>query len=656
MRQIIESQIQRINDSLEWVKKNRPNDYAQKFLQLVENRKVLKQVDVAEEDNPGIAVFGKSQVGKLYLVSSLLQKNDGTPFMVETEDTSYNFLYDINPQDIAVVNRFSSFSKNIEAYNVKLPVLVKTLSLKDLVLIISDSYYNYIVDFNAMGEDETKELCKSLEDKYSNLTAQARQIITADEVLIMNDYFKSHINNAQSFWKTSFFTRLALIIENIPAEDYVSVFANLWHNEPNLTMLFKHLYSVLQRLDFAHEVYLPIESVLHGDIQENTIMSAQCLNQLFSQNSSYKTDVYVKEDGNYRKVIEGISKSDICAVCAEVVFRIGDSFLQSSRSYSFDEIPASSSSRMNHNKIQMSMLEKNDLLDFPGARSRLSLNSSVLSDTDNKSLLKCLLRGKVAYLFNKYNEEMRINILLFCHHNKDNDVTYLYKLLEDWVNEYVGSTPLERANKLELTGKSPLFFIGTMFNLDMKLGPGEKPTSTVAGQRWFNRFEAIANNQVLNATDNSWVKNWTAPGEDFRNAYVLRDYKFSKDLYDDFHTTHKETSMLMQPEFYEILRNEFIQSQYVRQRFADPEVAWDASATRNNDGSLYIIENLQEVAACMVMARSEDFYNKIKMVCENVTSAIDGYHFSDNNGTNEDNDSNRYNRYETRNKNTNSEY
>ena len=264
MRQIIKSQIQNINDALEWVKKNRPNDYAQKFLQLVEYRRVLKQVAAAEEDNPGIAAFGKSQVGKSYLISCLLQDNDGNPYMVEAGDTSYNFVYDINPpsaeggatESTGVVSRFSSFSKNIEAYNVKLPVLVKTLSLKDLVLIISDSYYNDIMNFNAMGEDEIKELCKSLEDKYSSSTAQTRQIITADDVFIMNDYFKRHINNAQSFWKTSFFTRLALIIENIPADDYVSVFANLWHNDPNFTMLFKHMYGVLQRIDFAHEVYL----------------------------------------------------------------------------------------------------------------------------------------------------------------------------------------------------------------------------------------------------------------------------------------------------------------------------------------------------------------------------------------------------------------
>ena len=79
MRQIIKSQIQNINDALEWVKKNRPNDYAQKFLQLVEYRKVLKQIAAAEEDNPGIAAFGKSQVGKSYLISCLLQDNDGNP-------------------------------------------------------------------------------------------------------------------------------------------------------------------------------------------------------------------------------------------------------------------------------------------------------------------------------------------------------------------------------------------------------------------------------------------------------------------------------------------------------------------------------------------------------------------------------------------------
>ena len=47
MRQIIKSQIQNINDALEWVKKNRPNDYAQKFLQLIEYRKVLKQIAAA---------------------------------------------------------------------------------------------------------------------------------------------------------------------------------------------------------------------------------------------------------------------------------------------------------------------------------------------------------------------------------------------------------------------------------------------------------------------------------------------------------------------------------------------------------------------------------------------------------------------------------
>ena len=638
MRKKIESQIQNINDALAWVGKNRPNDYAQKFLQLVGYRRTLNMVAEAEEDNPGIAAFGKSQVGKSYLMSCLLQDNDGNPYMVKAGDASYNFVFEINPpsaegggtESTGVVSRFSSFSRNASAYNRNLPVLVRTFSVKDLVLIISDSYYNDIMDFNAMGEDEIKDLCQALEDRYAASARQNSPVVTADDVLGMNDYFRRHVNNAQSFLKTSFFTRLALVVENIPVCDYVAVFANLWHNEPNLTALFSRMFDVLRRLDFAHEVYLPIESVLHGGVNENTIMSVQCLNKLLAPNPQYTTDVYVRDGGDYRKAIAGISKSDVCAICAEVVFKIDDSFLKSNRRYCFDEIPSDTASRMNHGSIEMSMLERNDLLDFPGARSRLSLNSSVLGEA--KSILNVFLRGKVAYIFNKYNEEMRINILLFCHHNKDNDVTYLYKLLEDWVCTYVGGTPEERAAKLRLTGKSPLFLIGTMFNLDMKLGVGEQPTSAVASQRWLNRFETVLNKQVLNATGQSWARNWTAQGEDFRNAYVLRDFKFSKDLYEGFGTAHRETSMKMQPEFYKLLRQTFMESEHVRQRFADPAVAWDAAATRNNDGALYVMENLQSVAESMDAARTADFDNKITTVCAKAARAINDYYVSNDKG------------------------
>ena len=64
MLQTIKSQIENINASLEWIRKNKPNDYEQRFLQLVEERRKLKKLDTANQDNPAIAAYGVSQVGK----------------------------------------------------------------------------------------------------------------------------------------------------------------------------------------------------------------------------------------------------------------------------------------------------------------------------------------------------------------------------------------------------------------------------------------------------------------------------------------------------------------------------------------------------------------------------------------------------------------
>ena len=129
----IDSLIKNINDSLVWIKKNRPNDYDQKFLQLVDHRRILRRVENAAKYNPGIAAFGKSQVGKSYLISCLLQDN-GKPFMVKTNKSEYNFVFRINPpseegggrESTGVVTRFSSYSRNPKDHSYEYPVAVKT--------------------------------------------------------------------------------------------------------------------------------------------------------------------------------------------------------------------------------------------------------------------------------------------------------------------------------------------------------------------------------------------------------------------------------------------------------------------------------------------------------------------------------------------------
>ena len=638
MVQEINKQIEAINKSLDWIKKNKPEQYEQKFIHLIECRKELKKVAAAAINNPGIAAFGKSQVGKSYLISCLLQDN-GQPFMVTAGEEKYNFVRDINPpseegggrESTGVVSRFSSFKRREGDYSQNFPVMVNAFSLTDVILILSDSYYNDLSERSSHSDNEIETLCDQITETYRGKTVMENPVIGADDVLYMKDYFKKHCSEAQSINRSAFFDRVALIIDRVPTSEYMNIFSNLWYRNPHITNLYNVLYDVLRTFGFARNIYLPIDSVLHNSVKENTIMSVQCLNQILDDQSTYTTDVYLKEGNQFTKRASNFSKSAICGICSEVIFKIEESFLSSKSHYDFSHIGSDVAAKLTHDDIEMEMLRDNDLLDFPGARSRLELNEVKLSDKG--TLLNCFLRGKVAYLFNKFNEELGINILLYSHHNKDNDVTYLYKLVEEWVSTYVGATPEERRKKLETTEVSPLFYIGTMFNLDMQLGvENTKPTDESIHQRWKGRFETVMNRQCFNRDVVDWLKNWTREGENFQNSYMLRDYKFSgtkAGLYKGFTENGRETDLIMSEDYYQQMRKTFIENEFSKQYFADPALSWDVVASMNNDGSLWVMQNLDKVAKRMDSARDQQFESIVKKNIQRVLSIMKEFHVSE---------------------------
>ena len=631
----IADQIENINKSLDWIKKNKPQDYDQKFIQLIELRRTLRKVLSASYNNQGIAAFGKSQVGKSYLISCLLQDN-GKPFMVKAGNELHNFVYKINPpsdngggkESTGVITRFSSFNRAPDRYSEKFPVLVKTFSVTDLLLVLADSYFNDFGDYVVIDEDEINTISQKWNEKYSNSAIVSNSPIKADDILFLKYYFNKYIHHAHTLNKTSLFNHLTMLIERIPVSDYPNVFSCLWNNETNFNNVFTRLLTTLSTFGFAEYIYLPIEAVLHKDVKENTIMSVQCLKQLFEDSKTHTSDVYIKKGDDFVKCATNMSKSELCAICSEVVFKIEESFLSSTQSYAWENMNTSVQNKVNHNPIELKMLRTNDLLDFPGARSR---EAERLSKLSTSTVMDFFLRGKVAYLFNKYNEEMFINILLYCHHNKDNDVTYLYSLLESWVHNYVGKTPSERKRKIEIAHKSPLFYIGTMFNLDMELQPGKvesEQTEETIDQTWIGRFETILNRQCFHRETTDWVKNWTEDGDDFKNSYVLRDYKFSEKIYNGFTEEGKETSRRISDVFYDKMRSSFIKDQYVQNLFQNPDIAWDAAASMNNDGALYILENLADVAAQMDKTREEDFAKVLNSVSGKLYDIMHGYHQS----------------------------
>jgi len=633
----IKNQIENINKSLEWIKKNKPQDFGQKYIQLIELRRELRKVLLASNNNPGIAAFGKSQVGKSYLISCLLQDN-GKPFMVKAGENFHNFVYKINPpsdngggkESTGVITRFSSFNRDPKRYSEKYPVLVKAFSVTDLLLVLADSYFNDFADYVVIDEEYIDSLCLKWDAQYSDAPILKDSPIKSDDILFIKYYFNKYIHRAHTLNKMPLFDHLTMLIERIPSSDYPSIFSCLWNDENEFNNVFSRLLSTLQTFNFAEYIYLPIESVLHKDVKENTIMSVQCLKQLFEAPEAHTSDVYIKRGEEFEKCASNMPKSELCAICSEVVFKIEEGFLSSTQSYAWENMDHDVQNKVSHSPIELKMLRTNDLLDFPGARSR---EAEKLSKLSRSTIMDFFLRGKVAYLFNKYNEEMYINILLYCHHNKDNDVTYLYSLLESWVHNYVGRTPSERKRKIEIAHKSPLFYIGTMFNLDMELQPGKiesEQTEETIDQTWIGRFETILNRQCFHRETTDWVKNWTEDGEDFKNSYVLRDYKFSEKIYRGFLEDGVETSRRISDSFYQKLRSSFIQDKYVQNLFREPNISWDVAASMNNDGALYILENLADVAIQMDSTREKDFSDVLKNVTNKLTNIMRDYYVSTN--------------------------
>lgn len=656
MKENISKLIQDINQSIGWVKKYRPADYEQRFLQLVEQRRKLRVMANAMRYNPGIAAYGQSQVGKSYLMNCIL-KDGNSPFMVDSPEGPVNFVDSINPigggnEATGVVTRFSSYVLNEEEYSKQYPIRMRVLGVKDILLIISTAYLNNYKDYTTAGQKDVDKHIEEVTSKYGGQQPLDNPHLTSDDLLDIKEYFIEHINNGQVYSKqTPFFEKLALFIESVKPEDYTDIFSILWNKEADFTTFFEKSLDILNRLEYNEFVYLPIGAVKHNGIKENTIMSVLCLNMLFSEDSKkYTTEAYSKIKAEGFKSLGTFTKSELSTVCSEVIIKIKEEILDSVGEYDLRDIPDRSKDLIPSTSVSKDILRKCDLLDFPGALPAENAQMG-LQRGGMERLMYNVRRGKVAYLFNKFSEEKIINILLYCHFDRDNYVTDMQDTLRSWVEAYVGKTPEDRAATISKTKISPLFHIGTMWNNNLK-NPDNKTEGfkeEALRTRWTTRFVHTLGENCFHV-ENDWVLDWVPSnkmydeifwkkdaknqnvyqkGEVFHNCYMLRDFNYSEGIYSGFEKTGKEEGWVISKQYYDDMRRTFIESNNKEHHFfANPELAWDLSATRGNDGSLYIIQNLSVVASNIAEARKEQWNNSVRSIAAECNRILRDYHIS----------------------------
>lgn len=581
----------------------------------------MRRIDTALHTNPAAAIFGESQVGKSYLVSNLLTDANNNFKVKDPGSADVDFISELNPtgggaESTSLITRFTVTPS--AAPDRSYPIKAKLFSAADIVLIITDSFYSDINNHEFPSREKLQEEVNQIMEKYTGMNAQ-QSYITAEDIYEMDSYLKSERFPIVKDWlktlhASGYFKCLATVIANVAPSAWKDVFGILWNNNQILSDIFSRLIRLLRELGFPTTVFINMNSLRNNS---GTILSVDRINEFFGVEFNEKGGQIEKATVPTMEVwttdgVRTVKKSEFTSVTAEIVLEVPEEI---------------ASEKMFINNL--------DILDFPGARTRKNEDEKKISMSLASEMI---VRGRVAYLFNKYSRSYLITTLLFCFQNVKSEVNTLASLLGNWVNDMVGSKPEERRESIGNAEIPPLFLIGTKFNLDMvRNNKTEKPDAEEsvlragAENRWLNRFVKFLPAIVGGNNPNNWFNDWT-PGNAFDNTYMLRDYSFSDTSFGGFLETGKETNV-KDPEFTKILKESFISYPAVRKHFRNPEEAWQRSATPNEDGAQYIIENLVKASRVAVEQRNRRFE---KLVADNLTQtfrAITAFYHDDDAST-----------------------
>jgi hypothetical protein len=614
MIQDIDKHIQIINDSIQWAKDFHKESF--NFKGVKEYRRQLKKIRNALSVNCSAAAYGESQVGKSYLMSSLLSSANH-PFVIKNGDKEYSFIDQLNPsggkntkiESTGVVTRFTiKHDDTIENGN---RIKIKILSVVDLVLMLTDSYYNDIKinpDTILTQENIDEELSQYSELWKSKESKQ--EIITEDDINDIQEYVDKVIGgkaNPKRFSK--FWEIVSQNIQYVSYDKWVNIFSLLWNKNTELNRLFTTLISSYKKLKFQEIVYVPFQAVLYekGTLLKIEWLDTVCGVQIDTGNDEIYTDVY---DVKGIKLASEFGKGELSALIAELTFELPESLAEDRK-----------------------FLRKMDLLDFPGARSR-----EIYKEQDIETVLpKILRRGKVAYLFNKYSISFQISSVLFCHHNDQKSEPTIGETINSWIETNIGANIDERSRMLNNTqGIAPLFFVATKFNFDLKIAKTDTPQKEELLDQHWSRFDKVFPEIVK---PNEWLDKFTTAGGSvipFQNIYLLRDFYWSEqhglfDGYQDGTRGEKKSEEIRVheqsgfPNYLDCLKQSFLRNSFVRTHFKDPGATWNSVATLNNDGSKAIISALDTISGVLDNARKKRYLEKLCKLKKELNDILQPY-------------------------------
>lgn len=505
-----------INEGTKWV-----NDFLKAEEKYIDNyelkkcRRQINKVKAVVAAKPVIALFGASQVGKSYMANNLLYNKENTLMIynhkaVGGSDKVYekqliDYLVNINPdgggkEATATITRFTS--DKINGVD-RLPVKVMLFDVKDVICILCDTYNSEYKD--TVPLPNKKEILSHIEEIKSCISNSEQSFLNDDDVYEIKEYLDRYfiIKNAflEELNTVGFWDFLADNIKLIPKNYWTKIFEILWNKHQEISNVFDVTISALSKMNFDKEVYVSFEAIVRDNAdqssnldKEGSIINVKTLYNFFNDNISYQVQL---QNGQFAKV----DSSKLCLLAAEVSLSVDDGTIEN-----------------------RPFIKNVDILDFPGARSRDKLEE--LSEENISKMM--LVRGKVSYLFNRYSLDYKTNTLAVCMRTVATNVTSMPDLVNQWIDNNLGSDVLERTANLTALPTPPLFVIFTWWNTQFAAErAAEKPQVRINAQ-----FNTLLTQEIT--SDKKWPREWIVKNgsvNKFNNYYLLRDFERSKDTF-----------------------------------------------------------------------------------------------------------------------------
>ncbi len=513
-----------------------------------------------------VGVFGPSQAGKSYLVSVLARRPQST-LTADFAGLRKNFISEINPagdrESTGLVTRFTVQRGTDDATH---PVELRLLAETDLVKILGNSFLS---DFDPNqrriqppDEDTIRAAIARAEPLAQETVAHLDEITMFDVGEYFRTYFPTGVDrlNRAGYWEA--LTRLG---HRLPLAARAELYAVVWGGLADFTRLFLVLARALERLAHAPEARVTIDALTP---REKSIIDVETLTRLGKPEDEADALSVVPVGARGGAAPAKIPRAVLTALIAEV------KIVMTEQPWSF--------------------FDHTDLLDFPGARSRekqIDLPSDPVEREDR--VRNMLLRGKIAFLFQRYTEERELTSMLLCMPPSNQEVKDLAGMVKGWVEQTHGDTPARRA-----AVPCALFLVLTKFDMDFI----EKAGDTTESRR--TKFDRRLDASFLKLYGHDdWVQDWD--GKPFRNSLFLRNPGMKQTHlveYASITTAADGSEQLVEqgpnPAFADKLveyREAFLASEICGRHFGAPAQAWEAAFMPNDGGVSHLVHELERV-------------------------------------------------------------